>query len=129
MDNINDNLNIKGEWSNDKHSVKVEVPVMFFTEDDMYYAYIPALDVTGYGNSEEEAKKSLEVSLSEFFRYTLNKNTFSLELQRLGWNKTRKMYKAPEISSQLMANEQLRDIVNNKEYRTSTYDVAMPAFA
>ncbi len=40
----------------------------------------PLFDLTGYGTSEDEAKKSLSVTLDEFLRYTINKNTFIFEL-------------------------------------------------
>lgn len=127
--NVNDGFNIKGEWSDNKHSVKVKLKVLLFVEDEIHYAYVPALDVIGYGQNEDEAKASLQISLSEFFKYTLNKNTFAIELKRLGWQKTKKQYQAPEITEQLSSNEQLRDILNHKQYTTTNFDVSMPAFA
>lgn len=131
MDNNNSEWNVKGEWSDDRHHLKTNVPVFIFTEDDIYYTYIPAFDILGYGYNEDEAKQSLETSLFEFFKYTHNKNTFVIELRRLGWKikKAKKNYEAPSISEQLTSNEQLRDIINNKQYKTSNFDVSMPAFA
>lgn len=126
--NVNDGFNIKGEWFDDKHSVKVQLQVLLFVEDEIHYAYIPALDVIGYGQNEDEAKESLQISLSEFFKYTLNKNSFAVELKRLGWQKTKTKYQAPEITEQVSSNEQLRDILNHKQYRATNFDVAMPAF-
>ncbi|NTS43677.1 hypothetical protein HRG84_22545 [Flavisolibacter sp. BT320] len=127
--NVNNGFNIKGEWSDDKHSVKVQLQVLLFIEDDIHYAYIPALDIIGYGQNEDEAKTSLQISLAEFFKYTLNKNTFAIELKRLGWQKTKKQYQAPEITEQLSSNEQLRDILNHKQYTATNFDVSMPVFA
>jgi hypothetical protein len=127
--NVNNGFNIKGEWSDDKHSVKVQLQVLLFVEDKIHYAYVPALDVIGYGQTEKEAKESLQISLSEFFKYTLNKNTFAVELKRLGWQKTKKQYQAPDITEQVSSNEQLRDILNHKKYRATNFDVSMPAFA
>ena len=127
--NINNDINIKGEWYDDKHSVKVQLQVLLFIEDEVDYAYIPALDVIGYGKNEEEAKESLKVSLSEFFKYSLNKNTCAIELKRLGWNKTKKSYEAPAITDQVTTNEQLRDILNHKQYKATSFDISMPAFA
>lgn len=126
---MNEGFNIKGEWSDDNHSVKVQLQILLFVEDNINYAYVPALDVLGYGQTEDEAKQSLEVSLSEFFRYTLNKNTFAIELKRLGWQKIKKQYLAPEITDQATTNEQLRDILNHKQYKATNFDVSMPAFA
>lgn len=92
---------------------------------------MPSFDLTGYGNTEDEAKESLTVVLDEFLRYTLNKNTLFIEMQRLGWkikSKKKPMY-APQMSDLINTNEQLKDIVNSKQYTTSNYQVNVPAFA
>ena len=128
---MDSNWKVSGEWSDDKHLLKISLNVFLFTEDNIHYAYIPAFDILGYGNNENEAKKSVEISLSEFFKYTLSKKTFVIELKRLGWKieKAKKNYRAPSISEQMNLNEQLRDIIDNKQYRTSKFDVPISAFA
>ena len=123
--------NLKGEKKIGTKSVKVDLQVLFFEEDDIHYAYMPSFDLTGYGNTEEEAKVSLTVVVDEFLRYTLNKNTLFIEMQRLGWkikSKTKPMF-APQMSDLINTNEQLKDIVNTKQYATSNYQVSLPAFA
>lgn len=122
-------LNIQGEWTNNKESVKVKLQVFLFVEDGINYAYVPALDITGYGLNEDEAKQSMKTALSEFFRYTINKNTFDIEMKRLGWVKRKKNYKVPEITDQLPMNTQLRDIVNHKQYTSSSLKVSVPVYA
>ncbi len=112
-------------------SIKVDLQVLFFEEDNIHYAYMPSFDLTGYGNTEEEAKKSLTVVLDEFLRYTLNKNTLFIEMQRLGWkikSKKKPLY-APQMSDLINTNDQLKDIVNSRQYTTSNYQVNLPAFA
>lgn len=112
-------------------SEKVDLQVLFFEEDNIQYAYMPSFDLTGYGNTAAEAKESLTIVLDEFLRYTLNKNILFLEMQRLGWkikSKTKPMY-APQMSDLINTNEQLKDIVNSKQYSTSDYQVKIPAFA
>jgi uncharacterized protein YeeX (DUF496 family) len=92
---------------------------------------MPSFDLTGYGNTEEEAKDSLTVVLVEFLSYTLNKNTLFIEMQRLGWqikNKKNPLL-APKMSDLINSNDQLKDIVNSKQYSTSNYEVNVPAFA
>lgn len=59
-------------------------------EEGIHFVFAPALDLTGYGNSEEEAKRSFEVTLAEFLQYTNNKQTFYDELEHLGWSVNRK---------------------------------------
>lgn len=123
--------NLKGEKVFGTKSIKVDVQVLFFEEDNIHYAYMPSFDLTGYGNTEEEAKKSLTIVLDEFLRYTLNKNTLFIEMQRLGWkikSKKKPMY-APQMSDLINTNDQLKDIVNSKQYTTSNYQVNVPAFA
>lgn len=121
--------NLSGEWWNEQHTVTVNLQVLVFIEEEIYYAYVPALDLTGYGNSEQEAKDSLKVCLSEFFRYTLNKDTFAAELKRLGWQQKKKKFEVPPLSEQIATNEQLREIVNHKQYSATHFDIAIPAVA
>lgn len=123
--------NLKGEKLFGSKSIKIDVQVLFFQEEDICYAYMPSFDLTGYGNTEQEARESLTIVLDEFLRYTLNKNTLLIEMKRLGWkikNKTKPMY-APQMSDLINTNDELRDIVNSKEYTTSNYQVNVPAFA
>jgi hypothetical protein len=122
---------LKGERKFGTKSVKVDLQVLFFMEDDIHYAYMPSFDLTGYGNTAAEAKESLTIVLDEFLRYTLNKNTLFIEMQRLGWkikNKKNPMY-APLMSDLINTNDQLKDIINSKQYTTSNYEVNVPAFA
>jgi len=123
--------NLSGEKKFGTESIKVSLQVLFFEEDKIHYAYMPSFDLTGYGNTENEAKESLTVVLNEFLRYTLNKNTLFIEMQRLGWkikSKKKPMY-APQMSELINTNDQLKDIVNSKQYTTLNYQVNVPAFA
>ena len=123
--------NLKGEKQFGTKSVKVDLQVLIFEEDNIHYAYMPSFDLMGYGNTEENAKESLTVVLDEFLRYTLNKNTLFIEMQRLGWkirSKQKPMY-APQMSEMINMNEQLKDIVNSKQYTSSNYQVNIPALA
>ena len=123
--------NISGQRNFGQKSVELSVPLFHFIEDDTHYAYIPVFDLTGYGRSEDEAMASIQVVLDEFLRYTLNKNTLVFELQRLGWKiKGKKTpMTAPQMSDLIHSNEQLRDIINHKQFRTSHYSVNVPAYA
>lgn len=122
---------LQGEKDFGNRHVKVDVPVIYFEEDGVHFAYIPSFDLTGYGKTEADCLDSLGVVLDEFLRYTLAKNTLVLELRRLGWKikSKKKPMKGPELSDMINSNEQLKDIVNHKQYTTSRYPVNMPAFA
>ncbi len=112
-------------------TLTVNLKVLFFEEDKIHFAFVPSLDLTGYGKTSKEANESLKVVLDEFLRYTIEKNIFFLELQRLGWdikNKKKPMM-PPELSDLININEQLKDIINHKQYTTSNYPVKLPVFA
>jgi len=60
------------------------VPVVLFQEEGTWYAHCSALQITGYGNTEQEARASFEVMLKEFFRCTVSEGTLRAELARMG---------------------------------------------
>jgi predicted RNase H-like HicB family nuclease len=126
-----ENLQLKGEKNFGKTRVKVNVQVILFQEDDIWYAYLPALDINGYGSNEEEAKESLKIAINEFIRYTLNKKTFYDELKRLGWiiKKSKKTLIAPKISDLVNENEDLKEILDSKRYISDGYQVRVPVLA
>ncbi|MBA4139037.1 MAG: hypothetical protein H0X70_00780 [Segetibacter sp.] len=123
--------NLSGEKNFSGKSIKINLPVILFNEDGIYYAFIPSFDLTGYGRTQDEANESLTVVLDEFLRYTINKNTFLLELKRLGWKITskKKPMVAPQMSDLINTSEQLKEIVNYKKYTTSDLQVNMPSFS
>ena len=124
-------LQLSGEKHFGGKTVKLNLPVIFFHEENIHYAYIPSFELTGYGLSDDLALESLTVTLDEFLRYTINKNTFLLELKRLGWKikSKKKPMVAPQMSDLINTSEQLREIVNYKHYTTSDFQVNVPAFA
>jgi hypothetical protein len=50
--------------------------------------FIPSLQITGYGATEEKAKEMLDFSIDEYFLYlvSLSQKKLDEELMRLGWN-------------------------------------------
>lgn len=124
-------LKISGNKQIGKNSIRFDLPLFLFEEDKVWFAYLPSLDLNGYGKTETEAKESLGIMLDEFLRYTLNKNTLLSEMKRLGWQikSKKKPMLAPEISDLINTNDQLKEIINYKDYATSHYRVNVPAFA
>jgi hypothetical protein len=106
-------------------SIKIDLKVLFFEEEKIYYAYMPSLDVTGYGKTDEAAKESHSIVVAEFLRYTISKNTLFIEMQRLGWKikSKKKPMHAPPLSDLINTNDQLREIVNSKQYKIVNYPV------
>jgi hypothetical protein len=109
------------------HKFRVGLSLIEFNEDNVIIIYSPALDLSGYGNSEEEAKSSFSESLHEFFRYTHNKNTLDKVLLDLGWSikgtKKNPKFNPPLDSDLVSSNSLYNDIVNTKSYKVSRQNV------
>lgn len=122
------NGNLSGGWKDGKSKVTINLPVMSFEENEVHIAYIPVLDLSGYGKNEQEALSSLTITLNDYFSYTTIKNTLIEDLEAHGWTirKKTKPYIAPELTDLINKNEYLHDIVNSRNYKMSRMDVNMP---
>lgn len=120
----------QGTFSSGKYEVSVGLSLYIWEEDNFTFVYSPALDVTGYGENEIEAKKSFEITLGEFVSYTHNKNTIFDELERLGWtvNRKKKRVHAPNIEELKSDNETFKDLLKKTNVRSENRDVQL-AFA
>ncbi len=101
--------------------------ILFWEEDGIHFAYSPALDLTGYGKSKEEAKRSFEITLDAFAKYTHNKGTIYKEPERLGWtiNKKKRRVKAPGYEEMLEDNEKPRELVKQPNVIQESREVAL----
>jgi hypothetical protein len=104
--------NFSAEYTVQDGKVIVNVTVFIWEEKNVFYVYSPALDMTGYGNSKKEAKKSFEIMFREFVDYTDKKRTLFDELEHLGWmvNRKKKRMHAPDINELLIDNKTFREI-------------------
>lgn len=59
--------------------------VLFRDERSCFHAYIPALDVSGYGPGRQEAKQSLQIMMNFYFERALRSGQLVEDLQRYGW--------------------------------------------
>lgn len=105
----------------------VRLSLIQFEEDQVIIIYSPALDLSGYGHTQEEAKKSFENAFYKFLRYTNNKKTFEEVLGELGWNveggKKYPTYKPPLNSDLINKNPTYNEIVNSRDYTSYYQDV------
>jgi hypothetical protein len=108
-----------GAWRSAGNAVKVNLSLILFAEDDNQIIYCPALEVSGYGKSEPEARESFETSLDQFLEYTLHKKTLSSELEKLGWRLHGKHKKAspPSMQQLLENNDNFNRIFNDHSFR------------
>ena len=47
-----------------------------FKEGDVHIIYSPSLDISGYGYTESEAKRSFEIAYSEYLRFSEEKDSY-----------------------------------------------------
>lgn len=102
--------------------ISVSLAVILYEEDKIYYAYCAALDILGYGNSEEEARRSFEIMLEEILKYAISEGTLSALLESYGWKKRQ----PPKTSDLITRSRELADIVDNKAYRTIRENITLP---
>jgi len=125
-------LNISGILDYKDKTVNVNLGMYLFKEEESYIVYCPALDLSAYGNSEEQAKKSFTDILAITIKYMLNKNTMKEDLIRHGWqikSLKQKRIKAPSFETLLKNNESFREILENKDYTSYKQQVGIPQFA
>lgn len=105
---------------NNNGTINVTLDVYVFVDGDSYIAYSPALDLSGYGDSEQSAKDSFSVVMDEYIRYAVSQKTLVKDLRAHGWRvrsvKQRKMA-APTFDAMVKSNSTFKDILENREYR------------
>lgn len=122
----------EGAWADKKNTYIMSLPVIIFKDGESEIVYCPALDLSGYGKNENEAKESFKVSVNEFFKYSTNKNTLRLELKRLGWELKKSKKKPmlpPPMSKLLEENDNFSNIFNNYPFRKIDQQIEMPALS
>lgn len=113
-----------------KGGLTVHLSLYSFLEENIAIIYCPALDISGYGSTEEDARKSFETVFGETMEYMLKKNTFHDDLKAHGWNvrgKKSRDLRAPSFAELYKKNEEFRNIIDNKEYHKFDKNIVIPA--
>lgn len=121
---------IKGHWVSGKNEIECTLPLIIFEEDNSIIAFCPALDLSGYGTTEAEANHSFEETLSEYFRYTVNKKTLAADLEKNGWQIRKNLHKRPippSMGQLLESNEDFKRIFNTHDFRKRNTTINIPA--
>ncbi len=122
-------------YKNDYIIVKVKLLLIHFEdENNIQFIYSPHLDLTGYGESLNNARNSFEIALEDFVDYTLKKKTIGKVLSGLGWEivgskKKPKKVLAPSIASVINENEYVSEIFDKYSTNTFHQEVGLPAFS
>ncbi|WP_343305258.1 type II toxin-antitoxin system HicB family antitoxin [Chitinophaga niabensis] len=62
------------------------LPGILFKDDQAYYhAHVPALDITGYGITKEEAKASLQLAMKIYFERLMKERGLIKDMKLHGW--------------------------------------------
>lgn len=80
---------------------KVDIEVLLFKEHGSFVAYCPALQLSSYGDDEQDARKAFEGALKIFLKDTAEKGTLEKFLLKLGWQlqqKPKAKYQPPQFS-------------------------------
>jgi len=125
-------LNFLGRLDYKNKSVSVNLGMYLFKEGKSYIVYCPALDLSAYGDTENDARQSFVGIFESSLMYMLNKNTLKEDLINHGWkikSMNQKKIKAPSFDTMLKNNDSFREILENKEYTTYFQTVGIPEFA
>jgi hypothetical protein len=109
-------------------TVKVNLDMIEYLEEGIFYSYSPALDLVGYGHSESEARQSWELVLEEYLKYTLNKNTLIKDLESRGWRvaRNKKTFTPPTFSWMLQNNSDLTSVYDKHDFHKTSRPVSIP---
>ena len=124
-------LHYKGKIPAKEGYVDLQVPLISFIDDNTHIIYCPALDLSGYGNDETEAKKSFDTVLEEYLNYTINKKSLWTDLKKLGWTITKSKKKPaatpPSMTEVLETNEEFSRIFDNYPFKKYNTGITLPA--
>ena len=76
-----ENLIFKGHYTSSNSIIHTKLEMYLFQEDGSHIVYCPALDMSAYGDTDEEAKQAFAKSLSMYFDYCQKKTHCSKTLK------------------------------------------------
>jgi hypothetical protein len=129
-----ESIGLKGKYSTGQEYHEIEIPIIIFEDNDLWFFYAPSLDLTGYGPTREEAEKSFHTAFGEFIKYTVNKKSIAKVLLELGWtfkkwNKKQKLMTAPSLATLLTRDKYLSEIFDEKKFEKTNKKVTLPLVA
>lgn len=104
--------------------IDIKVGVFVFKEGDFYIAYCPSLDLAGYSDTKDEAKKDFEFILNDWLETQVANNTLSHDLASHGWSVGKDGGREPSIDD-IPNKEEINRIVNLPEYIKTSMSAQM----
>ena len=105
----------------------MDLGLVAFKDDEACYSYCPALNLIGYGDTEQEAKESFNIVLEEYIRYTTENNTLIADLENHGWkiqNNGKKLV-PPKMSEILQRDNEFDNIFSKYDFNKYSIPVKM----
>lgn len=127
------NYIFESQFQNESSQATVRLILFhFIDENDIHFVYSPFLDLSGYGQSEREAKASFKIAFSDFISYTMNKKTLAKVLKELGWKvkgslKSPKKISMPDMATSIKNKKYISELFNKYPIQTYHQEVAIPA--
>lgn len=107
----------KGVITRSMSEVQVEIYAVILKEEEYFVVYCPALELSSYAKTEEQARKRFEEEVQIFFEETSQRGTLEKLLLQLGWT----LRKKPEPYYQPPANT-----ISNNIGTSFTERIAIP---
>lgn len=102
-----------------KDSIKLQLDVLFIQEDKYIVAYCPALEISGYGKSQSEAKAAFEIEIKIFIDETSKNGNLEKYLLKQGWI----LKQLPKLDYQ---PPRIPLSITNKAINVISHNVALP---
>jgi len=125
-------LGFKGKYFGHSGNATAQLLLIHFVDENgVHIIYSPHLDLSGYGQNENEARQSFEDSFVDFIDYTINKGTIEKVLKQLGWKvkgKRPKKMITPAMSD-IIDKSYVSEIFDKYDVQTFRQPVQIPQFA
>lgn len=99
--------------------VKISVSLFIFKQGEIYIAYCPSLDLSGYDRDEAKAKADFEAMLADYLSWQMRNGTLREDLTAHGWHIGKAKGDEPPMEEMLGVNEQLRALVVGSYMKTN----------
>jgi len=81
-----------------RNNIETRLVVAVYQEGDYFVAYCPALEISSYSQTVEQAKTEFEQEVQIFFSETIRKGTLEKLLLKYGWTLQSNNFTPPALS-------------------------------
>ena len=103
----------------DNGRIDAKIDVFMYVKDGLHFAYAPALDIIGYGKTQEDAQASFEVVIEDYFEYGIKRGTLAKDLEKHGWKREKEEFEVPNIWLVIANNKSARQLSSNDFHKVS----------